>query len=59
MAAHRDLPSRDDTVKVVKQLEELTNEMKRLSEQLSELARNESAPRLHQRKRRSVQRASH
>ena len=59
MAVHRDLPSRDDTVKVVKQLEELTNEMKRLSEQLSELARNESAPRLHQRKMRSVQRASH
>ena len=58
MAAHRDLPSRDDTVKVVKQLEELTNELKRLSEKLSELASKESGPRPHQRKMRSVQRAS-
>ena len=46
MANSRDVPSRDDTVKVVKQLQELVEEMQRLSEELSELARQESGPRM-------------
>jgi hypothetical protein len=45
-----EVPSRDETTRVVKQLEDLTGEVQRLSEQLSELARTESAPRPNQRR---------
>jgi type II secretory pathway component HofQ len=51
MAEPRRLPSPDDTQKVVKQLEDLTSEAQRLSAQLSDLVRAESAPRPNQRKR--------
>jgi hypothetical protein len=46
----RDVPSPDDTMKVVKELENLTTEAQRLSEQLSELAREEITPRTNQRR---------
>lgn len=45
MTANRSVPSRDDTLKVVKQLEELTTEMQKLSEQITEIVRNDSEPR--------------
>jgi len=50
VADQRHVPSPDDTLKVVKQLEDLTSEAQRLSDQLSALARAESAPRPNQRK---------
>jgi hypothetical protein len=50
MAEPRRVPSPDDTLKVVKQLEDLTSEAQRLSDQLSALARAESSPRPNQRK---------
>jgi hypothetical protein len=52
---HSDLanvPSPDDTMKVVKEFEDLTTEAQRLSEQLSKLAREESSPRTSQRRTR-------
>ena len=52
MAEPRRLPSPDDTQKVVKQLEDLTSEAQRLSDQLSALARAESVPRPNQRRHR-------
>lgn len=58
MTGPRDVPSPDDTMKVVKELEDLTTEAQRLSEQLSELAREESSPRTNQRKNSQGQRQS-
>jgi hypothetical protein len=46
----RAVPSRDDTTRVLKQLEDLTTEAQQLSQQLSELARTESTPRPNPRK---------
>ena len=59
VAADGNVPSPEDTMEVVKRLEELTNEMKKLGEQLSELARKESAPRTNQPTMRRVHRAAH
>jgi len=44
----RAVPSRDDTTRVLKQLEDLTTEAQQLSQQQSELARTESTPRPNQ-----------
>ena len=46
MSTQRDVPSQDDTMKVVKQIRELTDEMQLVSEQLSELLRKESETRM-------------
>ena len=57
MADHRHVPSPAETLEVVRQLEALTSEAQRLSEQLTQLARTESAPRPNQRRNKQVPQA--
>jgi hypothetical protein len=45
------LPSREETTRVVKQLQELTDEVRELSARLTVLAQKESSPRPQQRRR--------
>lgn len=47
---HRNVPSRDDTLQVIKRLEQLADEMRELSERLSRLSQRESEPRKQQRR---------
>ena len=42
MVTEPPVPSRDDTLQVVKRLEKLTDEVKRLRDRVTELARSES-----------------
>ena len=46
MAVHRNVPSADDTRRVVKELEDVTDELRVLHDRLSELTKNESQPTL-------------
>lgn len=46
MTAPRNVPSVEDTRRVVKELEDVTDELHQLHDRLSELAKNESQPTL-------------
>jgi len=58
MATHQAVPSQADTDAVLDQVEQLTDEMRRLRDALAELARQESRPHLRTPRRTASPRSS-